>query len=442
MSRITRRSFVSSSTALLAGAAAAQPTRGEQATPGFDQTKTDDDQTRVWKPFSDRRIRMGLVGYGACKFSAEFDFQHHPNVQVVAVSDLFPDRCAALSKAVSCAKTYPSLEEMVKDDSIEAIFVATDAPSHARHCREVLHHGKHVCTAVPAFRSDIDDAERLLECCRKNRGLVYAMFETSVFHDDLYAMERIYAAGGFGKIIYCEGEYCHTRKPGDPPIPSYKDWRRNGCPMWYPTHATAYYVGVTHGRFTDVSCKGILPVDESKRVPNAIGNVFQSEIGLFRTTEGGMARMMVCPAYGKYLEAGRVRGEIGGYDTTYTGCEEGNRIVSRLGSQLKKYALPPGVSPGGHGGSHGYLSDDFVDAILRGRPPAVGVIDALEHDRPWLLRPPLGPQRRRNHQDPRVRAVAERCQALFPWQFGEERQSLNGRRARPTRPPSFPPKRV
>ena len=134
---------------------------------------------------------------------------------------------------------------------------------------------------------------------------------------------------------------------------------------------------MTHGSFMDVSCKGILPLDKSKRVPNAIGSVFSSEIGLFRTSEGGMARMMVCPAYGKYLEAGRVRGEIGGYDATYTGCDPGNRIVAKLGSRVKKYALPRGVAPGGHGGSHGYLCDDFIDAILRGRKPAVDVIDAL-----------------------------------------------------------------
>lgn len=377
MSSIPRRSFVKASAAMIAGAAIVQETHAAEVIPGFDQTKTDYDRTKVWKPFSDRKIKVGLVGYGTCKFSAEFSFQDHPNVEVVAVSDLFPDRCAALAQVVKCSKTYPALEEMVKDDKIEAIFVATDAPSHAKHCIEVLNHGKHVCTAVPAFRGDIDDAENLLECCRKNRGLVYAMFETSVFHDDLYAMEKIYAAGGFGKIIYSEGEYCHTRKPGDPPIGSYKDWRRNGCPMWYPTHSTAYYIGVTHGSFIDVSCQGILPLEESKRVPNAIGNMFQSEIGLFRTREGGLSRMMVCPAYGKYLEAGRVRGEIGGYDITYTGCDAGNRIVARLGSQVKKYALPPGVAPGGHGGSHGYLSDDFIDAILRGRQPAVGVIDAL-----------------------------------------------------------------
>lgn len=113
------------------------------------------------------------------------------------------------------------------------------------------------------------------------------------------------------------------------------------------------------------------------RADNAICNMFHSESGLFHTTEGGLSRMMVCPAYGVYLEAGRVRGQIGGYDETYTGCDEGKRIVNKLGSSIRKYALPPGVSPGGHGGSHGYLSDDFVDAILRGRKPAVDVIDAL-----------------------------------------------------------------
>jgi hypothetical protein len=187
---ITRRSFLGTTAAAMAATQTlVNRARGAEAIPGFDQTKTDFDPTKAWKPFSDRKIRVGLVGYGLCQFSAQFDFQNHPNVEVVAVSDLFPDRCAALAARVKCPKTYPSLEEMVKDDKIEAIFVATDAPSHARHCLAVLNHGKHVCTAVPAFRGDIEDAQRLLEGVRKNRGLVYAMFETSVFHDDLSAMK-------------------------------------------------------------------------------------------------------------------------------------------------------------------------------------------------------------------------------------------------------------
>jgi predicted dehydrogenase len=385
--KLTRRTFLGTAASALAAAhSVSYRTHSAETIPGFDQTQTEYDRSKTWDPFSDRKIRVGLVGYGLCKFSAEFEFQNHPNVEVVAVSDLFPDRCAALAERVKCAKTYPSLEEMVKDDRIEAIFVATDAPSHARHCIEVLNHGKHVCTAVPAFRGDIEDAERLLECVKKNSGLVYAMFETSAFHDDLYAMKQLYGADVFGHVVYSEGEYCHPHSLGAPSLDSYKDWRKNGCPMWYPTHATAYYVGVTHGSFVAVNCQGTALFDRSKRRPNGIGNVFNSEVGLFRTREGGLCRIIISGCQGEYLEAGRLRGEYAGYDW-HNGRAEGfvgdasgrQRFKQALqnGLQTKKPALPPGVKPGGHGGSHGHLADDFIDAILRGRKPAVDIIDAL-----------------------------------------------------------------
>jgi predicted dehydrogenase len=384
----SRRSFLGTTAAAVVAAHSGMiRTGGAEAIPGFDQTKTEFDRTKAWVPYSDRKIRVGLVGYGLCKFSAEFEFQNHPNVEVVAVSDLFPDRCAALAAAVKCPKTYPSLEEMVKDDKIEAIFVATDAPSHARHCIEVLNHGKHVCTAVPAFRGDIEDAERLLACVKKNSGLVYAMFETSVFHDDLYAMKQLYTADVFGHLVYSEGEYCHPHSLGTPSLDSYKDWRKKGCPMWYPTHATAYYVGVTHGSFIQVSCQGTAPFAASERQPNVIGNVFNSEVGLFRTSEGGLCRIIICGSQGEYLEAGRLRGEYAGYDwhngraaDGFVGDAAGKKRLEKAlakGLLLKKPALPPGVRPGGHGGSHGYLGDDFIDAILRGRKPAGDVVDAL-----------------------------------------------------------------
>jgi len=380
MARISRRSFLTSSAAAASAGSLLRSARAADAIAGFDQTKTDVDRTKVWKPFSDRKVRFGIVGHGVCRFGLAFDLQHHPNVELVAVSDLFPNRRADMARKAECKKTYPSLEEMVKDDSIEAIFCATDAPAHAKHAILCMEHGKHVATAVPAFRGDIDDAEKLLECCKKNKGLVYAMFETSVFRDNLYAMEKLFAAGVFGRIVYSEGEYCHPHSLGAPSLGSYKDWRKKGCPMWYPTHATAYYVGVTHRPFLDVTCQGTARFDKSKRVPNAIGNTFKSEVGLFRTAEGGLSRMIICSSQGEYLEAGRIRGEYGGFNKAFVGDRTGSRRYHdaiKGGLKIKKYALPPGVRPGGHGGSHGYLADDFIDAILRRRKPAVDVIDAL-----------------------------------------------------------------
>lgn len=336
---------------------------------GFEEEPVDPNASKKWKPVSDRKIRVGIVGYGTCRFGAAFGFQDHPNVDVVAVSDLFADRCAALAKACRCEKTYPSLEEMVKDDKIEAIFVATDAPSHARHCIEVLKHGKHVACAVPAVWGSLEDADRLLEAVKAS-GLKYMMMETSCFHADCYAMRQIYRAGGFGRLIYSEGEYYHFHSHQ---IGSYKDWRVGCIPLWYPTHSTAYYVGVTDKPFTSVSCTGSNAGFPSYQPgANQYGNRFTDQIALFETAEGGTSRMLMCKGIrDKGGETGRVFGEQGWMDgMEYRGA------MKKL-PDIERPPLPPGVNPGGHGGSHGYLSNEFILSILEDRVPLVNILQAL-----------------------------------------------------------------
>jgi predicted dehydrogenase len=335
---------------------------------GFEEGKTDT-ASQPWKPVSDRKIRIGIVGYGVCKFGAQFSLQDHPNVEIVAVSDLFPDRCQALAKACKCEKTYPSLEEMVKDDSIEAIFVATDAPSHCRHVIEVLRHGKHAACAVPAVFGSLEEADRLYEAVKKS-GLIYMMFETSYYRGDLHAMRQVYQAGGFGKLVYSEGEYFHYSVST---IPSYKNWRVGLPPQWYPTHSNAYYVGVTGGSFTEVSCMGMPSILEPLQPENNIyHNPFGTEIALLRTSEGGAARMGVSwDTAGFGGEVGRVRGQRGSMiGLQYDGLEKKLPGITRP-------ALPSGVQPGGHGGSHGYLGHEFVMSILEKRKPLVDVTQAL-----------------------------------------------------------------
>jgi predicted dehydrogenase len=340
----------------------------EKPIQGFEKAATDPDASKGWKPVSDRKIRVGIVGYGVCRFGAAFSFQDHPNVHVAAVSDLLPDRCAQLAKVCRCEKTYPSLEELVKDDTIEAVFVATDAPSHTRHCIEVLRHGKHVATAVPAVFGSLEDADKLFEAV-KMAGRKYMMFETSCYHADLHAMRQIYNAGAFGKLVYAEGEYYHYTAQ---PIASYKGWRVGTPPQWYPTHSNAYYVGVTGGSFTEVSCMGMPSRTKWLQAKNnSYGNPFGTEIALFRTGEGGMARMAVSwDTPGRSGEMGRVRGQKGSFYGKYEGLEKDL-------PSTKRPPLPPGVEAGGHGGSHGYLMNEFVAAILEDRKPLVDVAQAL-----------------------------------------------------------------
>ena len=322
---------------------------------GFERAVDTSDISKGWVPISERKIRVGIAGYGVCKFGAEFGFQNHPNVEIVAVSDLFPDRCAALAKVCGCSKTYPTLEELVKDDTVEAVFIATDAPSHAKLVVEALRHGKHVASAVPAVFGSLEDAEMLYEAVKVS-GLKYMMFETSCFREDLFAIRRIYESGGLGKIVYAEGEYFHYMSE---PIDSYHGWRIGLPPQLYPTHSNAYYIGMPS------------IINHLKPGNNIYKNPFGTEIALFRTSEGGTARMGVSwDTPGDEGERGRVRGERGSFNRIYEGLEKNL-------PELKRPPLPPGVPTGGHGGSHGYLMNEFVTSIIQDRKPLVNIAVAL-----------------------------------------------------------------
>ncbi|GAG47093.1 unnamed protein product, partial [marine sediment metagenome] len=220
-------------------------------------------------------------------------------------------------------------------------------------------------SAVPATFGSIEEGEKLLETVKKT-GLKYMMAETSSFRADCYAMRQIYQAGGFGKLIYSEGEYYHY---GPKPLPSYKGWRVGCPPLWYPTHSTAYYVSVTGKRFTAVSCGGFRGgFDAYKPGANKYKNAFTDEVALFQTSEGGMSRMLMCKGTrGRGGETGRVFGQRGWMEgTTYRGA------VKKL-PDTRRPPLPPGVPGGGHGGSHGLLMNDFVTSILANRQPMVNI---------------------------------------------------------------------
>ena len=150
---ITRKNFFIGSAAAFAvsglNAAAPKPAGKVQGFDESDDTKTDG----PWQPFSDKKVRVGIAGYGACSFGAAFFFQDHPNVEVVAATDLDPERCKKLAQIVGAKRTYPSAEEMIDKEgrNMDAVFIATDAASHADLVLRALDRGYHVASAVPAL---------------------------------------------------------------------------------------------------------------------------------------------------------------------------------------------------------------------------------------------------------------------------------------------------
>ncbi len=345
------------------------------------QESTIDD---TWEQTSDKKIRIGVVGGG---FGTSFFWDHHPNCIVEAVSDLQEERKRQLQSVYKCDKRYKSLELLVKDKNIDAVAVFTDAPSHGKHIVEVLKHGKHCIVAVPLSMT-LEDIEQVKKWKEKT-GLTVMMAETSVYRSDLYNAKLIYEEGMFGKIIYAEGEYYH---PHVDTAWGYKEWRNALPPMLYPTHATAYYVGVTGERLTEVSCYGFKSSAPRYR-DNAYGNPFSDETALFKTSEGGMTRINIFwGAEGAHGETGRLFGQYGKFDKNVLRIGEGiGAQYEGIGDRKiiefpdRRPALPSGMEKSGHGDSHGYLANEFIMALIEEREPLIDLHEAMAMTVPGIV---------------------------------------------------------
>ena len=341
-------------------------------------------KSEQWEQTSERKIRVGVVGGG---FGTNFFFNQHPNCIVEAVSDLQEERKRKLMEVYKCDKSYDSLEKLVLDDKIEAVAVFTDAPSHGQHIIEVLKHGKHCMVAVPLSMT-LEDIEKVKEWKEKT-GLKIMMAETSMYRSDLFNAKIIYEKGMFGKIIYSEGEYYH---PHVNTAWGYNEWRNALPPMLYPTHATAYYVGVTGKRLISVSCLGFRG-DAPRYENNIYNNTFSDETALFETSEGGMSRVNIFwGTEGAHGETGRLFGQLGKFDKNTLVVGEGiGATYEGVGDRKtidfpdNRPPLPLDMGRGGHGGSHGYLTNEFIMALIEDREPLIDVYEGIAMTAPGIV---------------------------------------------------------
>ncbi|MCX6575039.1 MAG: Gfo/Idh/MocA family oxidoreductase [Candidatus Aminicenantes bacterium] len=390
---LTRRDFILKASSALAGMS---------LVPGL--LKPGPAHPNIASSLSTQKIRIGVVGGG---FGSDFYWHEHPNCIVQAVSDLREDRRKRLMDIYRCSNVYNSLEELIKDQSVDAVAVFTGAPDHVQHCTACLKSGKHVISAVPAAIS-LEQAEELLDCI-KATGLTYMMAETSFYHQIVISARRFYREGQFGEIFYSEAEYLHPGMEytlwydaqGQP------TWRHGFPPMLYPTHCTSYLVGVTGERLTEVTATGWGDKDPIS-FPNVYKNPFWSEAAFFKTDRGHSFRVMV---FWRGAFGGCERGQWYGSRMSLFGqhpngtapvirrisdeTEKDDAGFARRKSSFETYAVPewwktdmlpePLRHSSGHDGSHTFLTHEFIDALVNKRKPAIDIYEALAFTVPGIV---------------------------------------------------------
>ena len=351
---------------------------------------------------SNNKVRIGIVGG---RFGADFQFHQHPDCIVEAVSDLRKDRRENLMKVYGCSKSYESLEKLILDPKVDAVFLATPAPDHVRHALLVLNSGKHVLSAVPAALT-IEDCYKLRDAVQKS-GLTYMMAETSVYRQNTISVRKFYQEGLFGVLFSAAAEYNH---PGLEALwfeDNKPTWRHGLPPLLYPTHCTAFLISVTGERLTHVS--GLGWGDNSSLLKNnPYNNPFWNGTAFFKTNKGNPFRVEV-NWKGALINTERCewRGDKMSFISSQNEGDEHTiiRIADKTGKDdagfqfkaniTEKYKQPKwwetDILPerlrhnSGHDGSHTFITHEFIDSLIKKRRPKIDIYEALAYTVPGII---------------------------------------------------------
>ena len=339
------------------------------------------------------KVVLAGMGFGSCFLPIYLD---HPNVHALGILDTNEELLNRMKADYPQVELYHSLDEVLADETVDAVHLVTPIPYHADQTVKVLDSGKHCACTVPMATS-LEDIRRIVDA-RRRSGKNYMMMETTLYTYQFFYVREMLKRGDLGRIQFLRGSH-YQDMIGWP-------WYWEGLPpMWYGTHAIGPMVALSGSRIKRVNCFGSGTMDE--KMVAKYGNPYPVESALFEFENGlkGEATRSLFETTRAYQEGMFVYGsdasfewdiEDGGdpYITRNVPPTEGARgswpVVTRetmpnyhekLPQSIQKYTVGDNFDPqnpqaslkegrgGGHHGSHPHLVHEFVMSIIEERRP-------------------------------------------------------------------------
>ena len=150
---------------------------------------------------SSNTVRIGHVGVGQWGRNVLRNFFALPNARVVAVCD----RIKSVRESV--ARQYPSgpyvtqhFEDLLRDDSIDGIVIATETQQHYRMAAAALSAGKHVFVEKPMTQT-LAEAEHLVRLSEE-KGKHLMVGHLLLYHPAFQYVEDLIRQGALGDLYY------------------------------------------------------------------------------------------------------------------------------------------------------------------------------------------------------------------------------------------------
>jgi predicted dehydrogenase len=147
-----------------------------------------------------RPVRVAIVGLGYWGPNLVRNLLELECAEVAAICDSQPERLAAMNRRFSGVRSTESYDELLADDSIDAIAIATPVTSHHPLALAALEAGKHVFIEKPMASSSAECLE-LIQVASDN-DLVVMPGHTFLYSPPVVAIRKLIEAGALGDLYF------------------------------------------------------------------------------------------------------------------------------------------------------------------------------------------------------------------------------------------------
>ena len=204
-----------------------------------------------------KTVRLGVIGLGGRGMSQTDTLLQMPDVEIVAVCDVYDDRVQkgqdlVFEKRGVRPDGETDYKTVLARPDIDAICVFTSWETHIDICVQAMRAGKKVATEVGGANS-VDECWKLVRA-KEETGIECMMLENCCYGKEEMTLLNMIRQGVFGTLVHCQGGYEHDLRDeiGNGDINRHYRQRhflhRNG--ELYPTHELgpiAEYLNINRG---------------------------------------------------------------------------------------------------------------------------------------------------------------------------------------------------
>jgi predicted dehydrogenase len=149
---------------------------------------------------TERTVRIGVVGLGYWGPNLARNFSAIPGCELAWCCDASEERRAAAERQFPGVRLAADINELLKDETLDAIALATPVPTHATLAIRVLEAGKHCFVEKPLAQS-VADAERAVAAAEAS-GRLLMVGHLLEYHPGVNALRQLVDDGELGDRVY------------------------------------------------------------------------------------------------------------------------------------------------------------------------------------------------------------------------------------------------